>query len=333
MKYFRKDIWENDEYAYPAAYGFMPNLHAYLHDDDAVRECMLVVPGGGYCMVASSEGEIVAKTFYEKGMNAFVLTYTTDITMSVPLMDQPLKDISRAVRVIRKNCNEYRINPDRLFVCGFSAAGHLCGSLATHYDDVRDDNPTYMDISNRPTAAILSYPVITTGEYTHIYSIQALLGKEPSKKDLEYFSIDKNVKPTTPPCFLWQTAEDSSVPVENSYLMAMALRKAGVPFAHYVFPKGFHGLSVATEAFFKGDFGEPYTSEQTDLSVEAVRTHTAVNVSKERHDELMIQFYGNKEGIKDPDFQPWAPPEWDTSVFSEVKVWPDLAEAFLHNIH
>ena len=127
MKFFREDIWQDGEYTYEAAYGFVPNLHFYLHEDDgsersettvaaysdsqcsdssaaapnqtetagAARPFMLVVPGGGYCMVVPPEGEVVAKEFYDRGMNCAVLTYTTDITFAVPLRKQPLNDISR----------------------------------------------------------------------------------------------------------------------------------------------------------------------------------------------------------------------------------------------
>ena len=87
MKTFCEKIWEPGEYNYQAAYGFEPNIHALIHED-GIRDCMLVVPGGGYCMCVPPEAEIVAKEFYDRGMNAFVLTYTTDITMSVPLKNQ-----------------------------------------------------------------------------------------------------------------------------------------------------------------------------------------------------------------------------------------------------
>ena len=140
MKHTRINIWNKGEYSYEAAYGFEPNIRTYIHDDDEVRDCMLVVPGGGYCMVVPSEAEVVAKTFYEKGMNAFVLSYTTDITFSIPLLNQPLKDISRAVRLIRSKSTEFNIDPDRLVICGFSAGGHLCGSLCVHYDDVTEED-------------------------------------------------------------------------------------------------------------------------------------------------------------------------------------------------
>ena len=92
-------------------------------------------------------------------MNAFVLSYTTDITMSVPLHKQPLEDISRAVRFIRKNASKYNIDGKKLVIMGFSAGSHVCGSLAVHFDDVIENNPEYADISNRPDGVILSYPV------------------------------------------------------------------------------------------------------------------------------------------------------------------------------
>lgn len=327
MKTFRKDIWENGEYNYPAAYGFLPNIRAYLHEDEDIHDCMLVVPGGGYCMVVPSEAFIIAKEFYDRGMNAFVLTYTTDITMSVPLKSQPLEDISRAVRVIRKNSTEYGIDENRLFICGFSAGSHVCGSLCVHYDDVKEKNDTYVSYSNRPDAAILSYPVITAGEYTHIYSIQALLGKNPTKEELDYYSVEKNVTPDTPPCFIWQTQNDDAVPVENSYFMAQALRKNGVYFAHHVFQHGFHGLSFGSEDFFKGNFGEEYTYEQLHLAIENVKNNTAVNVSKERHDELMEQFFGENSQMS-----PEHPEADPVEEFKDVTMWLELAYHFLKTL-
>lgn len=329
MKQFKKNIWEDGEYDYAAAYGFVPNIKAYLHEDGEVRDCMLVVPGGGYCMVTPAEGELIAKEFYKRGMNCFVLTYTTDITMSVPLREQPFNDISRAVRVIRANCKEYCINPERLFISGFSAGGHVCGMLCVHYEDYKDTNPLYKDISNRPTAAVLGYPVITAGKYTHLYSIQALLGKNPTEEEIDYYSVEKNVSKNTPPCFIWQTVEDNLVPVENSYLMAKSLREQGVLYAQYAFPRGFHGLSYPNDDFFKGMMGDPFTFEQVNLAIENVRNYTAVNVSQERHDELMIQFFGNKEGKEMPreDKHPEMPP-LPEGIYDDILMWPDLAMVF-----
>jgi acetyl esterase/lipase len=258
--------------------------------------------------------------FYKRGMNVLVLSYTTDITMSVPLKRQPLEDISRAVRFIRKNAERYCIDPDKLYIMGFSAGGHVCGSLAVHFDDVKDIDPAYNEISNRPTGVILSYPVITTGEYTHKDSVKALLGDDPTDEELEYFSLEKQIKGNTPPCFIWQTQEDSLVPVENSYLFAMALRKHKVPFAHYVFPRGPHGLTIANDTFFKGWSGGDYTMEQTMRAAFSVKEGKGVNVSEKRKKELIEQFFSGDEfqenGI-------------DMSLKADVGLWSDLAWAWI----
>ncbi len=323
IKIVREDIWAEGEYDYAAAYGFVPNIRTYLHDDDVCRDAMLVVPGGGYCMCVPHEGELPAVDFYDRGMNAFVLSYTTDITMSVPLGRQPLYDISRAVRYLRKNAERFRITGKKIVICGFSAGAHLCGSLAVHYDDVRDLDVMYEGISNRPDGVVLSYPVITTGEFTHEGSVLSLLGPDAPAEDLDYFSLEKHVSDDTPPCFLWQTQTDALVPVENSYLFAEALKKKNIPFAHYVFPEGFHGLSVADDAFFSGWSGGDYTMEQVMKAVNAVRDGNGINVSERRKQELIEQFFGDSEMVFD------AP---DKSLAQDVGLWPNLAMAWLNRL-
>ena len=323
IKRLRENIWNEGEYNYAASYGFTPNLMAFLHNDDEKRDCMLVVPGGGYCMVTPHEGELPAMEFYNRGMNVFVLTYTTDITMSVPLKKQPLLDVSRAVRYIRKNSERFCIDGKKLIICGFSAGAHVCGSLAVHYDDVTDSNPEFSSVSNKPDGVILSYPVITTGEFTHKDSVRALLGDNASSEELEYFSLEKQVTENTPPCFLWHTQTDDLVPVENTYLFAMALRKNKVPFAHYVFPKGSHGMSIANDEHFKGWSGGEFTMEQTMRAAFSVKEGKGVNVSDKRRDELIQQFFSGNDyegmGI-------------DESLKEDIGLWSDLAWAWMKRL-
>ena len=316
----REVIWKKEEYTYEAAYGFVPNLCGHLHTDDRERDCMVIVPGGGYCMCVPPEADIAATAFFNQGMNVFVLTYTTDITMSVPLKKQPLQDISRAVRFLRMHEKEYHISGRKLILCGFSAGAHVSGTLAVHFSDVEDPDPAYDAISNRPDGVILSYPVITTGKYTHRDSIRALLGEAPSEQELAYFSLEKQVSQKTPPCFLWQTREDDLVPVENSYLFAQALLEKQIPFAHYVFPAGNHGLSIATEDFFAGNFGEEYTMEQVRNAVEAVRDGKGVRVSEKRRQELIRQFFGEDEM---PEYHS------DPSLKEDVGLWVKLAGVWM----
>lgn len=312
-------IWEKNEYAYPMSAGFVPFVACYIHSDPRPHPAMLVVPGGGYRFVSPTEAEPVAMKFYRAGYNAFVLTYTVNPLDNAVLKLQPLHDISRAVRFLRAGAGEFHLDPDRLAVCGFSAGGHLCASLCVHWQDVADSCPRYQDISNRPSAAILSYPVITSGEFAHRDSFTALLGRDASQQELEYMSLETQVSDKTPPCFLWQTMEDGAVPVENSYLFAQACRSAGVEFAHHVFTKGQHGLSLADEDWLAGRHGDTYCTAQ----LAALRDQVQAG-----------QVPGIESGAMDGWFAPpQAPdPEYQRELeraCAAVNVWPELAIAWL----
>lgn len=322
----RTEIWREWEYSYPAAYGFRPIIVSYIHEDKKVRPCMLVVPGGGYRYVSSTEADPVARTFYAAGYNVFVLAYTVNY-LDEPLKLQPLMDIARAVRIIRYHAEKCSVDPDKMAVCGFSAGAHLCASLCVHYSDISDPDPKYAPISARPDAAVLGYPVITSGEYAHKDSFTALLGADAGEKELEYMSLEKHVTGDMPPCFLWQTASDESVPVENSYLFAMACRKAGVPFAHHVFSEGIHGMSVATEEWLEGCYGTPYTLEQIDRLTEAIE-QGATPYPTEKAEEIRTAFSGKRDGGK----------KWDPEIkqrlkrlLDEVGMWTKLAEKWLED--
>lgn len=320
-------LWKDDEYHYPAAYGFIPFLISYIHEDHNVCPCVIVVPGGAYRNVSPSEGHLVAEEFYRAGYNVFVLAYTINL-LDEPLRMQPLKDISRAVRLVRADAEKYGIDPKKIALCGFSAGGHLCASLCVHYRDIADENPGYQKISNRPDAAVLAYPVITSGQYTHRDSMTALLGSEPAEKELNYMSLEKYVTAETPPCFLWQTLTDATVPVENSYLFARACRKNGVCFAHHVFSEGVHGMSVATEQWLQREFGVPYTLEQIRLLADAV-SEGRTCYPKEKGAEILRNF-----GLDGKKKEKWTPEEKKQirETLKEVGDWPHMAEDWLDKI-
>lgn len=323
-------LWSREEYKYPVKGNFIPNIVTYIHDEDeSIRPALLVVPGGGYTMVSSTEGEIVAKEFYNKGYNTFVLTYTTNLLRETPLKKQPLKDMSKAVVLIRKNSNRFRIDPNRLAICGFSAGAHLVGSLAVHYKD-KDLilNDEYKDIGNRPNAVILSYPVITSGEYAHKDSFICLLGETATREELEYMSLEKHVTSDTPPVFVWQTATDELVPVENSYLFANSCKENGVYYEHHVFGHGKHGMSLANENWANNNFGDDYTLEQfyetlkflIDNKVELPPPFDIIN-NLENTDNIIEKI---REGMK--SFSQQNKPD------SVIAIWPELVDNWLKKI-
>lgn len=170
------------EYHYPEAYGVTPFMVGYIHEGRKNMPAVLVVPGGAYRHVAPSESDIPAEEFYNLGYNVFVLVYTVNY-LDTPLKMQPLNDISRAVRIMRKHCGQFGVDPEKIAVCGFSAGGHLCASLCVHWRDVRDPLEDYRDTENRPDAALLCYPVITSGKYANRNSFCALLGAKPDEEE------------------------------------------------------------------------------------------------------------------------------------------------------
>lgn len=319
-------LWEKDEYQYEAGYGFVPFLMSYIHEDNVKeRPCVIVVPGGGYCVVSPSEGEIVAKKFYEMGCNAFVCIYTTNLLMNVPLKNQPMKDLSRTIRYVRKRAKEYAIDPEKIIVCGFSAGAHLCGCVCEKADVIEDEK--YDLISCRPNAAILSYPVITAGKYAHRESFLALLGDDASVKELDEMSLEKHVDKNMPPCFIWQTATDELVSIENSFLFASACKDAGALYTYHVFSEGPHGMSLANKDWAEQNYGEPYTMEQIFAVIQYFQTN---QIPLPEQLKMLAQMIYEPDASETSDLmgQTYS----NMSESEEVQVWPELVQEWLRKL-
>jgi acetyl esterase/lipase len=162
-----------------------------------------------------------------------------------------LQDAARAVRLVRTRAADWKIDPKRVGIMGSSAGGHLASTLLTHFDlgNTNAADPVERQ-SSRPDIGILCYPVITLGEYTHRGSKTNLLGKDPPPELVRLLSNELQVTTNTPPCFLWCTYEDKTVPMENSLLFAGALRKNQVPFDLHIYQKGRHGLGLSDKSPF-----------------------------------------------------------------------------------
>ena len=261
-------LWLPEEYHYPAAWGFLPRLDAYLHDDDTVRPAIIVTPGGGYRRCSPREGECIALRFYELGYQTFVCTYTNNTLEVNPLELQPAKDIARAVCYVRKNADALRVQPASIALCGFSAGAHAAATVGVHWKDLAD--PGEPVSSSRPDALLLCYPVISLfSDIAHKGSGINLLGEEPSAEKIHYMQLDKHVRPDCPPAFLWHTLTDRTVDPENSRIFAAACQAAGVPVELHLFPSGDHGLSLADGSVVVND-ENLYTLEQTACVLEAV---------------------------------------------------------------
>ena len=219
---------------------YIPDLVA----DPAVRRPTIVIaPGGGYTHLSTREGEPIALTFAAMGMNAVVVRYR----VAPAVFPAPMQDIASAVAAIRQNADNWHADPNQIALCGFSAGAHAAGLLGVHWQEAhwwQEMHLTSADV--RPNALILSYPVITAGEFAHRGSFRSLTGTDDIGAHQPH-SLENLVTPDTPPTFLWHTWTDGAVPVENTLLMAMALHKAGVPAEVHVFPRGGHGVALGNQ--------------------------------------------------------------------------------------
>jgi len=247
-------LWPNGA---PGALGTnewdVPTLTPYLADPKlATGAAMVICPGGGYGHLAAHEGKDYALWLNEHGVSGFVLKYRLGTHgYRHPIM---LEDAARAVRLTRARAKEWGIDPKRVGIMGSSAGGHLAATLLTHFDAGNPDATDPIEREScRPDLGILCYAVITMGEKTHSGSKKNLLGENPSPELVAQLSNELHVTAQTPPCFIWATDEDTTVPVENSLMFAEALRKAGVPFALHVYQHGKHGMGLAN--------GHPWTKD------------------------------------------------------------------------
>lgn len=220
----------------------IPHLIPFLVPKAERHGAVIVCPGGGYHHRAEHEGTPVAEWLNSLGISAFVLHYRV-APYQHPV---PYLDASRAIRYVRYRAAEWNLDPAKIGILGFSAGGHLAASTGIYFDA---GNPSAVDpverMSSRPGIMILGYPVITMGEFGHPGSRERLLGEVPESELITRLSLEQNVSSNTPPAFLWHTANDASVPVVNSLMMAAALSRCQVPFELHVFPEGKHGLGLA----------------------------------------------------------------------------------------
>jgi acetyl esterase/lipase len=223
-----------------------PKVTIYLAPSDtATGTAVVVCPGGGYQNLASDhEGRQVALWMNSLGVSAFVLQYRVGPRYHHPA---PLLDAQRALRLVRSGAQRFGIDRGRVGIVGFSAGGHLASTAATHFDNGNAGAADPIDREgSRPDFVVLGYPVVSLLDpVAHAGSRLRLLGEHPDPALVESLSNERQVTSRTPPTFLFHTADDPVVPVQNSLLFFEALRAAGVPAELHVFAHGRHGVGPA----------------------------------------------------------------------------------------
>lgn len=236
----RIDLWSS-----VSSNGQRPFIETVLLEPGVPRPLVLICPGGGYTHFGRYEGMAVAQKFNSLGFHAAILEYRIQPTH----FPEPALDLLRAIKIVRKNAQEWGVIPHQIAALGFSAGGHLALSAAVYHDKLEIPAEDEADqLSGRPDALILCYSAISTkASYGNPGIARILSGGETEEAVLNAVSLDEFADASLPPTFLWQTATDSTVNYRNSVDFAEKLWRAGVKASLHIFPEGPHGKGLAED--------------------------------------------------------------------------------------
>lgn len=213
-------------------------LIGYIHEDMSAvggmyrtRPALIICPGGAYARLSIREEDPIAFPVFAHGYNVFILRYSVGDAIR---SSAPEAEAAAAIEAIRHDSDKLLTDPDSIAILGFSAGGHVAASIACHWKRYGR--------ASRPDAAVLCYPVISTGAFGHAESTGNITGGDSGL--MEYYSLEKQVDDDTVPCFIWHTLTDASVDIRNAMMFASALIEHGVECELHVYPHGAHGLSL-----------------------------------------------------------------------------------------
>jgi acetyl esterase/lipase len=222
-----------------------PELHYYRPVPRAASDkAVMILPGGGYVVQAwDHEGVDIARYLSSEGYHAFVLRYRLPGQITGDCKDRvALQDAQRAMLLIRQYADSLGYDAHAVGVMGFSAGGHLAGSVSVH-------ETIEGGLSSRPDFSVLVYPVLRMDEQRngHAGSQRALLGDNPDPDRLAYYNLPEQVDAETPPTLLVHASDDAGVSPLNSTAYYEALIANGVAADLRIYAHGGHGFGSARE--------------------------------------------------------------------------------------
>lgn len=213
------------------------------------RPTVLILPGGAYSGLAEIEADPIAIGFMNEGFNCAVLRYS----VAPAVFPMALCEVATAVMMLKNMSKEYGIDEDNIFVCGFSAGGHLCASYGVFWNSdflseaLGTDSKQY-----KAKGMILGYPVLVShGKYHKGTFDNILANKRDDAAARDFLSLEKHVTKDTLPAFIMHTYEDAAVDCSGSLLFASALKENDVPFDLHIYRYGKHGISTGGPVVFK----------------------------------------------------------------------------------
>ena len=263
-------------------------LYTYLLDPEisfGIKRkwpAMIIVPGGGYLITATKEGEAVAAQFLARGFSCFVLRYSTYLKNREGLVSgefeqdenahYPAQELQllQVIHMIREHAEEWNIDPEAIFACGFSAGGHIISSVAVHWND-----PEFTDrLPFRPagdelklTGCVIGYPMVDGDLRTYMEQTKDSAGSiisqlelietclyghtEPSPQECAKLTVKNYVSKDTSPMFVWHTTDDVVVSSLKTLELIKTLQENGIECEYHLFGHGGHGLACANRYYAK----------------------------------------------------------------------------------
>jgi len=223
----------------------MPTLTVFLPQGKGNGVAIIVCPGGGYFKVSDAlEGFPTAKKLTEAGFTAFVLHYRLPKSdMMINKEIGPMQDAQSAIRYVREHAIAYNIDPHKLGILGYSAAGHIVSTIGTHLDKNYIDNP--QGTSLRPDFMVLVSPIISFADsLTHLVSRENLIGPDITREKILEYSNEQHVTGETPPTFIVHAMDDDVVKIDNSLYFSAALEQHHVPVKLFIYAMGGHTYGI-----------------------------------------------------------------------------------------
>jgi acetyl esterase/lipase len=192
------------------------------------------------------------RTLVDKGYTLVIVRHGSSPQFKVP---EAVADVRRAVRFVRANAKKFRIDPNRIGVCGGSAGGHLSLMLGTTSDDgLKDSKDQIEHTGNRVAAVVAYFPPVELSEFLHMKDRFPALDFDP--KLAESVSPLRFVTSDDAPTLLVHGDKDDLVKLDQSTRILEEFEQEKVPAELIVIEGAGHG--------FGGDDGKRASTALVD---------------------------------------------------------------------